>query len=170
MCLKPLLHELPAGSRPARPGRPLRSVVRVARHHEAGLVRVHDGLDAVAEVELGQDPSHVRLDRGLGQEVPVRDFGVGKSLRHCPQHLVFARGQILQQRIPCRARRSGGGVQTAAGRPPSTSTPAGSEPAGNVPGVTAEPTAPAPRTTFPAAAVSPAGPRRRLRWPRPARQ
>ena len=34
---------------------------------EAGLVGQHDGLDAVAEVELGQYPPDVDLDGALGQ-------------------------------------------------------------------------------------------------------
>lgn len=42
------------------------SVVRVARNHQPGLVRVDHGLDAVPQVELGQDAADVGLHRGLG--------------------------------------------------------------------------------------------------------
>ena len=40
----------------------------VARVHEARLVGEHDGLDAVAEPELVEHATDVRLHRGLGDE------------------------------------------------------------------------------------------------------
>jgi len=52
----------------------------LAGSNESAFVGEHDGLDAVAEVELGEDPVDVRRHGGLtGDEVPG-DLGVGKSV------------------------------------------------------------------------------------------
>ena len=48
---------------------------------ETGLVGEHDGLDAVAEVELGEDPVDVCLDGGRLDDELLGDLGVGKPPR-----------------------------------------------------------------------------------------
>jgi hypothetical protein len=53
-------------------------------------------LDAVAEVELGEDPVDVRLHGGLaGDEVPG-DLGVGESLSVWAEDFRFAFGERAQ--------------------------------------------------------------------------
>lgn len=69
---------LPTGSRSRTPatvvtlnpgkGRPLR---------QAALTRVDDGVDAVADAQLGEDPADVGLDGPLGDHQPAGDGGRG---------------------------------------------------------------------------------------------
>jgi hypothetical protein len=70
---------------------------------EAALVREDDGLDAVAEVELGEDPTDVGLHGGLRDDELGGDLLVGEAPRHEQQHLVLALGEELEAR-----GRSGG--------------------------------------------------------------
>jgi hypothetical protein len=44
--------------------------------HQAVLVGEHDGLDPVAQAELGQNPANVRFDGRLRDEKPLRDLAV----------------------------------------------------------------------------------------------
>jgi hypothetical protein len=60
---------------------------------QAGLVGVDDRLDAVAESELGEYPSEVGRDRGLGDEEPLGDLGVGEAAGEFGQDLPFAGGE-----------------------------------------------------------------------------
>src|SRR5215207_3584941 len=54
---------------------------------EPGLVGEHDGLDAVAQAELGQQPRDVRLDRRFLDGEQLGDLGVGEALRDEFEHL-----------------------------------------------------------------------------------
>ena len=45
------------------------------------LVCEHDDLHAVAELELGEDPPDVGLDRRFGQQQPLGDLGVVEAPR-----------------------------------------------------------------------------------------
>ena len=45
--------------------------------HQSGLVRKDDGLDAVAQAELGEDTADVRLHRRLGEGQQLGDLAVG---------------------------------------------------------------------------------------------
>src|SRR5215469_2446634 len=49
------------------------------RRDEADLVGVHDGLDPVAQAQLGHDVTDVRLDRGLGDVQQRCDLRVGQA-------------------------------------------------------------------------------------------
>lgn len=44
------------------------------RAYEAGLVGIDDGLDPVAQPELGQYPPEMRLHRGFGDAQPFGDL------------------------------------------------------------------------------------------------
>jgi hypothetical protein len=46
---------------------------------EAGLVRDHDGVDAIAQVELGQDAVDVRLDGRFSEDESRGDLAVGEA-------------------------------------------------------------------------------------------
>jgi hypothetical protein len=62
---------------------------------ESGLVGGDDGLDAVSEVELHQDPGDVRLDGRVADEELACDLGVREPAREEPEHLELARGELL---------------------------------------------------------------------------
>ena len=51
----------------------------LSRKDQPGLVGEHDGLHAVAQVELAEDATHVRLRGGLGDEQRLSDLGVGQA-------------------------------------------------------------------------------------------
>jgi phosphatidylinositol alpha 1,6-mannosyltransferase len=73
----------------------------LGRRDEVGLVGDHDGLDAVAEAEFGQDARDVGLHRRFGQEQAAGDLDVAQSLRDQGQHFAFPgrqRGEIAVQR------------------------------------------------------------------------
>src|ERR1700759_1469176 len=53
----------------------------VARPYEPGLVGEHDGLHAVAQPELLQDPVHVRLDGRAADDEPGGDLAVREAAR-----------------------------------------------------------------------------------------
>jgi Protein of unknown function (DUF1524) len=69
---------------------------------QAGLVGQHHGLDAVAQVQLGEDPRDVGLHRRLGHVELFADLGVRQSAGHGAQHLQLARGQLRQRRHELR--------------------------------------------------------------------
>jgi hypothetical protein len=64
---------------------------------EAGLVGQHDGLDAVAEVELGQYPPDMDLDGSLGQ------VHLDNANLHTPTVSALAAGNISQLGDACQA-------------------------------------------------------------------
>src|SRR5215208_8066674 len=82
--------------RAASAARPLRLVLEEelgGRPYEAGLVREHDRLHAVAELELPQHARDVRLDRRLAEEQTRRDLGVRQADRDELEHVAFALGE-----------------------------------------------------------------------------
>src|SRR3954468_6367430 len=83
---------------PTRPG--LRSP-----GFEAVLVGVDDGVDAVADTQLHQDPADVRLDRRLGDDEGVGDLGVGQSASDQLQRLALALGERRKGAAVGRAYR-----------------------------------------------------------------
>src|SRR5262249_36928679 len=66
---------------------------------EAGLVGQHDGLDAVAEVELGQYPPDVDLDCSRGQVHLVGDLAVGEPGGEPGEDGLFPVGELAEQGI-----------------------------------------------------------------------
>jgi hypothetical protein len=48
---------------------------------EPGFVGEYDGLDAIAEVEFGEDPVDVGLDGGRFDDELLGDLGVGEPAR-----------------------------------------------------------------------------------------
>jgi hypothetical protein len=68
----------------------------LAGSNESAFVGEHDGLDAVAEVEFGEDPVDVRLHGGLGGDEVPGDLGVGESVRDQAQDFRFAFGERAQ--------------------------------------------------------------------------
>jgi hypothetical protein len=56
---------------------------------QAVLVGVHDGLDAIAQVELAEHPADVGFHGGLGQHEPGGDLGVGQAGRDLGEDLAF---------------------------------------------------------------------------------
>ena len=65
----------------------------LARGDQAALVGGHHDLGAVAEVELGEDPADVGLDRLLRQHQRVGDLAVGQAAGDQLGDLQLARGQ-----------------------------------------------------------------------------
>ena len=59
------------------------------------LDRPRDGLGPAVDVELLVDRVGVELDRPLGDEQLGRDLLVPQPLRHQPQDIQFARGQLV---------------------------------------------------------------------------
>ena len=59
---------------------------------DALLVGVDGDLDAIAQIELGQDAGDVALDGGLAEVEPGGDLGVRQALGHQPHdaELAFA--------------------------------------------------------------------------------
>src|SRR5215471_7058898 len=66
---------------------------------EAGFVGQDDGLDAVAEVELGQYPPDVDLDGSLGQVHLVGDLAVGEPGGEPGEDGPFPAGEPAEQGI-----------------------------------------------------------------------
>jgi hypothetical protein len=64
--------------------------------YESGFVGGHDGLDAVADAELGQDPGHVGADGGLANHQRGGDLGVGESPGNQPQDVDLAGGELAE--------------------------------------------------------------------------
>jgi hypothetical protein len=57
--------------------------------HESGLIREHDSLDPVPELELGENAPDVRLDRGLAEGEAASQLGVAEAMGEQPQYLEF---------------------------------------------------------------------------------
>ena len=71
--------------------------------YESGVVGEDDGLDAVVEVELGEDVADVGLDGGSAEEEFVGDVGVGCGVggnRSCSQ---WRRSDSGPSKESCRA-------------------------------------------------------------------
>src|SRR5262245_4067038 len=66
---------------------------------EAGLIGQHDGLDAVAEVELGQYPPDMDLDGSLGQVQFGGDLAVGEPGGEPGEDGSFPVGELAEQGI-----------------------------------------------------------------------
>ena len=75
----------------------------LARAEDARLVREHDRLDAVAELELLEDVRDVRLHGGLADEELPADLGVREPAGDQAEHLELALRQLVE---PGRARRA----------------------------------------------------------------
>ncbi len=60
---------------------------------DAGLVGQDDGLDPVAQAELGQQVAHVRFDGGLADDEVGGYLGVGEAAGEPQQDVVFPGGQ-----------------------------------------------------------------------------
>lgn len=58
--------------------------------YQPGLVGEDNGLDTVAEAELGQNPFQVRLDRRFLDEQAGGDFAVGQATGDEFQHIPLA--------------------------------------------------------------------------------
>src|SRR5215475_15922895 len=74
----------------------VRPRVSGAGPYQPGLVGEDHGLDAVAEVELSQDPFQVGLDRRLLDEQVGGDLGIGQAARDEFQHVALARSEQPQ--------------------------------------------------------------------------
>jgi hypothetical protein len=67
---------------------------------QAGLVCKDDGLDAVAEVELGKYASDVDFDGSFGQVQVVSDLTVGSPGGELDEDSLFPIGELAEQDIP----------------------------------------------------------------------
>jgi hypothetical protein len=83
-----------------------------ARRDQAGFVGQHDGLDPVAEVELGEYPPDVNLDRALRQVQGRGDLPVGPAGGELGEDGSFPVGELAEQDIlvmlPARIGQQGG--------------------------------------------------------------
>src|SRR6201996_1287612 len=80
-------------------------------HHQPGFLGQDDGLDAVAQAELGQDPADVNFHGALGQEQAGRDLAVGHAARDPDENVVLAGGEGLAQPGAGRAARRPGAAR-----------------------------------------------------------
>ena len=88
--------------RRARETAEARGLTRSAhRVDESVLVGEHDGLDPVAQAELGEEPGHVGLDRVDAHEELAGDLGVRQAPGDQDQHLGLALGEQLVARPAC---------------------------------------------------------------------
>ena len=65
--------------------------------HETAFERLYDRLGAILDLKLGKNLSHVRLNRFLADEQPIRDFFVGLAQRQMPEHLNLAPREIVMR-------------------------------------------------------------------------
>ena len=79
-----------------RSWRPHRRRVR-ALAEEAGLVREHDCLDAVAEAELLQDVRDVRLDGSVADVELLTDLRVREAARDEAEDVELPLGQLVER-------------------------------------------------------------------------
>src|SRR4051812_44371007 len=68
----------------------------MARADEAALVGEDDGLDAAADVELGQQAGDMGLDRGLAEPELLRESGVGEPAGEAADDVALALGQRVE--------------------------------------------------------------------------
>jgi hypothetical protein len=83
--------------------------VRFARLDDAGLVGQDDGLDPVAQAELGEQVADVGFHGGVADEEVGGDLGVGEAAGEPQQDVVFPGGQRCQPGR-CEQRVARGGV------------------------------------------------------------
>src|SRR5687767_3612842 len=85
--------------------------------HEAGAVGEGDGLDAVAETQLGENVIDVRFDRRFAEEQRTGDFGVGAAAGQESQYLELAGGELVElgRRGDTRRRALDEALKQAAG-------------------------------------------------------
>jgi hypothetical protein len=76
---------------------------------DAGFVGQDDGLDPVAQAELGEQVAHVRFDGGLTDDEVGGDLGVGEAAGEAQRDAAFPGGQR------CQPGRCGLGVRRGAG-------------------------------------------------------
>ena len=86
-----------AVDRRARLGRPARLPRAALGVEQPRLVREHDRLDAVAQVELLQHVGDVGLDRRVADEQLLADLGVGEAAGDQAEHVALARGQLVER-------------------------------------------------------------------------
>src|SRR5215469_4929466 len=67
---------------------------------QAGLVGQDDGLDSVAEVELGEYAPDVNFDSSFGQVQVVSDLTVGSPGGKLHEDGLFTVGELAEQDIP----------------------------------------------------------------------
>src|SRR5215208_1167267 len=77
----------------------LRLGAEVGEHREDAAVV----LLALRNPQLGEDASHVLLDRTLGDHEPLRDRAVRTSFGHQRQHLPLAVAQVVDRVVPLPA-------------------------------------------------------------------
>src|SRR5829696_3441459 len=77
---------------------------------QSGFVGDDDGLYAVAQAELLEDPRDVRLDGRLAEEELLGDLGVRAAAGEQPQHVDLAGGQLRQLRREAVPRGRAAGV------------------------------------------------------------
>ena len=63
--------------------------------YQPGFVGEHDGLDPVAQAELGQHPADMNLHCALGQEQAGRNLAVGHARGYTGEDRLLAAGQGL---------------------------------------------------------------------------
>jgi hypothetical protein len=63
--------------------------------YQPGFAGEHDGLDPVAQAELGQHPADMNLHCALGQEQAGRDHAVGHARGDAAEDVLLAAGQGL---------------------------------------------------------------------------
>src|SRR5215468_1561209 len=80
------------------------------RGTETDLVRVDNRLLPVADLQLGEQVLHVRLDRAYSQVQGQREFGVAGTGHQALEHIPLAFGEQLDPgavSVRCRPRRVG---------------------------------------------------------------
>src|SRR5580700_11412014 len=82
---------------------------------QAGFVGEDDGLDAVAEAELGQDAADVDLHGALGQEQAGGDLAVGHAGGDAGEDVLLAVGEGLADLGAAVSGLGRGGAGVAAG-------------------------------------------------------
>ena len=84
---------------------------------QAAAEAQRDGLGAVVDAELAEQPAGVRLDGVLGQVEVLADLAVALALAHAGQHLELALGQLAAGRRRCGRRRGRRGRGAGRARP-----------------------------------------------------
>lgn len=78
--------------------------LRVPGADQAGLVGKHHRLYPISQAELGQDSTHMGLDRALADEEGGADLGVGQPLCEESEYFLFALGERLELLVARCAR------------------------------------------------------------------
>src|SRR3954463_2900448 len=64
--------------------------------HEPAAVGEDDGLNAVAQAQLGEDVVDVGLDRGVAEDEALGDLGVAETVGDQRKNLEFARAELVE--------------------------------------------------------------------------